>query len=132
MELLTLAINSRLFGYFWLVSTTQRVKNVIAGVNDTSDKLTTEVCSFCKTENHVARTPKILQTKTAISQPCVQSAYRVQFGFLIRMCGVPMDAPFQGGSNETIGARVRLRQPEISPFWFELVLAASGAPDQGA
>ncbi len=25
------------------------------------------------------------------------------------------------------GSHVRLRQPEISPFWFEVVLAASGA-----
>ncbi len=37
--LLTPAINCRLFGYFWLVSMTHRVKNVIAGVHDTSDKM---------------------------------------------------------------------------------------------
>jgi hypothetical protein len=35
---LTPAINFRLFGYFWLVSTTPG-KNVIAGVDDTGDKL---------------------------------------------------------------------------------------------
>ncbi len=29
------------------------------------------------------------------------------------MCGVPMDATFHGGSNDTIGGRVRLRRPEI-------------------
>ncbi len=28
--------------------------------------------------------------------------------------GVPMDATFYGGSNDTIGGRVRLRRPEIS------------------
>ncbi len=31
------------------------------------------------------------------------------------MCGMPMDATFHGGSNDTIGGRVRLRRPEISP-----------------
>ncbi len=35
------------------------------------------------------------------------------------------------GSKTIIAGRVRLRRPEISPFWFELVLAASGASDQG-
>ncbi len=29
---------------------------------------------------------------------------------------VSMDAPFHRGSNDTIGGRVRLRRPEISPF----------------
>jgi hypothetical protein len=42
-----------------------------------------------------------------------------------------MDASFHGGSNQTIGGRVRLRQLEISPFWFEVVLAASEASNQG-
>jgi hypothetical protein len=32
------------------------------------------------------------------------------------MCGVFMDATFHGGSNETIGGRVRRRRPEISPI----------------
>ncbi len=32
------------------------------------------------------------------------------------MCGVPMDATFHGGSNDTIGGRVRFRRPEISPI----------------
>ncbi len=32
------------------------------------------------------------------------------------MCGVPMDVTFHGGSNDTIGGRVRLRRPEISPI----------------
>jgi len=36
--LLTPMINFRVFGYFWLVSTTPG-KNVIASVNDTADKL---------------------------------------------------------------------------------------------
>jgi hypothetical protein len=36
--LLTPRINFRVFGYFWLVSTTPG-KNVIASVNDTADKL---------------------------------------------------------------------------------------------
>jgi hypothetical protein len=30
-----------------------------------------------------------------------------------------------GGFNDNIGGRVRLRRPERSPFWFELVLAAN-------
>jgi hypothetical protein len=30
---------------------------------------------------------------------------------------VPLDATFHGGSNETIGGRVRLRRPEISPIF---------------
>jgi hypothetical protein len=33
------------------------------------------------------------------------------------MCGVPMDANFHGGSNDTIGGRVRHRRPEISPIF---------------
>jgi hypothetical protein len=37
-------------------------------------------------------------------------------GALIKMSGVPMDATFHGGSNDTIGGRVRLRRPEISPI----------------
>ncbi len=41
-----------------------------------------------------------------------------------RVCGVSMGASFHGGLKETIGGRVRLRRPEISPFWFEVVLAA--------
>ncbi len=31
-----------------------------------------------------------------------------------------------GDNGTTIGCRVRLRRPEISPFWSEVVLAASG------
>ncbi len=50
---------------------------------------------------------------------------------VIRVYGVSMDASFHGGSNETIVRRVWLRRPEISPFWFEIVLAASGASNQG-
>jgi hypothetical protein len=33
-----------------------------------------------------------------------------------RVCEVSMDASFHGSSNETIGGRVRLRQPEKSLF----------------
>ncbi len=33
------------------------------------------------------------------------------------MCGVPMDATFHGGSNDTIHGRVRHRWPEISPIF---------------
>jgi hypothetical protein len=40
---------------------------------------------------------------------------------------VSMDTSFHGGSNETIGGRVRLRRPELLLFCFEVVLAASGA-----
>jgi hypothetical protein len=50
---------------------------------------------------------------------------------VIRVCGVSMDMSFHGGSNETIGGLVRLRRPGISPFWFEVVLAASEASNQG-
>ncbi len=35
---------------------------------------------------------------------------------LIKMCGVPMDATFHGGSNDTISGRVWLPRPEISPI----------------
>jgi hypothetical protein len=35
-------------------------------------------------------------------------------GPLIRVSGVSMDVYFQGGSNETIGGRVRHRRPELS------------------
>ncbi len=38
-----------------------------------------------------------------------------------------IDAFFHGSSNETICGRVRPRLLEISPFWFEVVLTASGA-----
>jgi hypothetical protein len=37
---------------------------------------------------------------------------------VIRVCGVSMDASFHGGSNGTISRGVRLRQPEITPFWW--------------
>jgi hypothetical protein len=43
------------------------------------------------------------------------------------MCGVPVDATFHGGSNDTIGGHVQLRWLEISPiclFNFLLSLAA--------
>ncbi len=33
------------------------------------------------------------------------------------MCGVFMDATFHGGSNDTIGGRVRHRRPQISPIF---------------
>ena len=33
-----------------------------------------------------------------------------------------MNTSFHGGSNETIGGRVRLRRPELLLFWFEVVL----------
>jgi hypothetical protein len=46
---------------------------------------------------------------------------------VIRVCGVSMNTSFHGGSNETIGGRVRLWRPELLPFWFEVVLAASEA-----
>ncbi len=32
------------------------------------------------------------------------------------MCGVSIDASFHGGSNDTIGRHVRLRQPEVPLF----------------
>ncbi len=35
-------------------------------------------------------------------------------GLLSKICGVPMDATFHGGSNDTMGGRVRLPRPEIS------------------
>jgi hypothetical protein len=38
-------------------------------------------------------------------------------GALIKMCGVPMDATFHGGSNDTIGGRVRHRRPDILPIF---------------
>jgi hypothetical protein len=47
------------------------------------------------------------------------------------VCGMSMNTYFHGGSNETIGGRVRLRRPELLPFWFKVVLEASGAFNQG-
>ncbi len=44
--------------------------------------------------------------------------------------GCLSNASFHGCSNRTIDVSVRLRWPEISPFRFEVVLAASGASDQ--
>jgi hypothetical protein len=41
-------------------------------------------------------------------------------GPLIRVCGVSMDVSFQGGSNETIGGRARLRRPELSLILLKL------------
>ncbi len=43
-------------------------------------------------------------------------------GSLFRVCELSMDGPFYGSSNDTIGGHVQLRRPEISPFWFEVVL----------
>jgi len=56
---------------------------------------------------------------------------RLPQGPLIRVCGVSIDAYFQGGFNETIGGRVRHRRPELSLILLKVVLAASGASDQG-
>jgi hypothetical protein len=39
--------------------------------------------------------------------------YEGASGPLIKVCGVSMDVSFQGGSNETIGGCVRLRQLEL-------------------
>ncbi len=52
-------------------------------------------------------------------------------GPLIRVCEVSMDALFHDGFSDTMGGCVRLRGPEISLFWLEVVLATSGASDQG-
>ncbi len=41
-----------------------------------------------------------------------------------------MAVPSHCGFNDTVGGCVRLRQPEISPFWSEVVLAASRASDK--
>ncbi len=49
----------------------------------------------------------------------------------IRVFEECMDAPFHGSSINTVGSRFRLRRPEISPFWFELALADSGASYKG-
>ncbi len=45
---------------------------------------------------------------------------------VIRVCGVSMNRSFHGGSNETIGGHVRLRRPELLPFWFEVVWRPQG------
>ncbi len=50
-------------------------------------------------------------------------------GPLITVCEVSMDARFHDGFNDTMGGCVRLRGPEISLFWLEVVLV--GASDQG-
>ncbi len=50
---------------------------------------------------------------------------------VIKVCGVSMNTSFHGGSNETIGGRVQLRRSELLPFWFEIVVAASGSSNQG-
>ncbi len=55
---LTPAINFRLFGYFWLVSTTLG-KKVFAGVNDTAEKLFTGVNKPAINCLPVSRTPPI-------------------------------------------------------------------------
>ena len=34
------------------------------------------------------------------------------------VCGVSIDGSLHGGSNDTIGGRVRHRRPEKSPVWF--------------
>ncbi len=38
---------------------------------------------------------------------------------------------FHSSWNETIGGRVRFQRPDISPFWFEVIFAASWVSNQG-
>ncbi len=131
------AINFRLFGYFWPVSSTPG-KNVIsdklfAGVNDsTGDKLywwprSALAAKLSPAADIVigkqpwkrAKAPHIPWSeaqeaaKTISNQNGIILFWRPQAP-LIKMCGMFMDATFNGGSNDTIGGRGRLRRPEIS------------------
>jgi hypothetical protein len=93
----------------------------ITGVNDTGDKLFTGVND---TGDEFVAGVVILVTDF---QGSPVSLIPVTTTSVIRVCGVSMNTSFHGGSNETIGGRVRLRRPELLLFWFEVVLAASGA-----
>jgi hypothetical protein len=55
------------------------------------------------------------------------TGYKFIAGVVVRVCEMSMDAPAHCGSRDSIGGRVRLRRPEMSPFWLEVVLAASEA-----
>ncbi len=108
---LTPAINFCLFGYFWPVSTTPG-KNVIAGVNDTGDKLywwqRSALAAILSPAADIVigrprRPPKLLQTKTALF------GFGGLRGLWLRCVGC--------FSNDTIGGRGRLQRPEISPIY---------------
>jgi hypothetical protein len=62
---------------------------------------------------------------------CVSKRCRRPQGPLIRVCGVSIDVYFHGGFNEIISDCVRHHRTEISLMQLEVVLAASGASDQG-
>ncbi len=129
--------NFRFFGYFWPVSTTPG-KNFIAGVNNTKDKLFAGVNNiayklFTGVNRHgscIHRHPPHLD-KRPLRLPKLQKNY-IKFwrpqGPMIRICGVPMEATFHGGSNDTIGSHVRLQRPEISLIWPLQLLLFLAAP----
>ncbi len=60
----------------------------------------------------------------------IDTSEQLSLGPLIRMCKMSVGAPFYGGPMTAIGDHVRLRQPKISPFWFELVLTHQNLPGQ--
>jgi hypothetical protein len=105
------------------VSTTPAINpchgfSVIAGVVDNGDK-------FIAGDNDTGDKFIALTMTPAINLLPVTTTS------VIRVCGVSMNMSFHGGLNKPIGGRVRLRRPELLPFWFEVVLAASGASNQG-
>ncbi len=108
---------------------------LFTGVNDTGDKFVTDFqwsqVSLIPAINlsPVTTTPAIYLSLVTMT-PAI-NLLPVTTTSVIRVCGVSMNTSFHGGSNETIGGRVRLRRPELLPFWFEVVLAASGASNQG-
>jgi hypothetical protein len=78
--------------------------------------------------------PKLLQTKTSnqngdMSSLCPE---REESHLVLtaseassRGLGVSMDAPFHGGTNDTISGHVRLMRPKISPFPFNILLSVA-------
>jgi hypothetical protein len=92
--------------------------SVIAGVIDTGDK-------FIAGDNNTGEQLSPVTTTPVINLLPVTTTP------VIRVCGKSIDASFHSGSNEITIGHVRLWRPEISPFWFEVVLTASRASNQG-
>ena len=117
-------------------------KNVIAGVNDTADKVfhhrPPKSATTAKIVIETAMIRRKSTSDTLIRGPGGRQNYfkpkrhylvLAAPGASIKMCGVFMDATIHGGSNDTIGSPGRLQRPEILPIYpFQLSSIFGSSP----
>ncbi len=126
----------------FLTISTRPGKNVIAGVNNTTDKVFHhQPLKSATAAKIVIETVMIRRESTSDTLIRVPGGRQNYFkpkrhylvlaapGASIKMCGVFMDATIHGGSNDTIGGPGRLRQPEILPIYpFQLSSVFGSSP----